>query len=218
MEHLSYSSITPADKSVLQNEPPIVVQQTIYECLQDVRNELCKTPLKKSGYNSHLKFNYFELADFVPTATRLFAERGLCPIFSITTNQDGFEMAVLKIVKGAEQIVFTTPTSDPTNMGGIQALGAKITYLRRYLYLIALDLVENDIVDASLDKDSNKPQPQMISSDQWKTLNQMYTKDEIKAMYDELGITNGKNIPVEYYQKKMDEYSKKLDGQPKEFY
>lgn len=196
----------------------IPIEKTIYEHIQDVRNELSKTPLKKSGYNSHLKFNYFELADFVPTATRLFAERGLCPIFSIVMNQDGFEMAVLKIVKGAEQVTFTTPTSDPTNMGGIQALGAKITYLRRYLYLIALDLVENDIVDASLDKDSNKPQMQMISNEQWKSLNQMYTKDEIKAMYDELGITNGKNIPVEYYNKKMDEYSKKVDGQPKEFY
>ena len=37
-------------------------------------------------------------------------------------------------------------------------------------------------------------------------------------MYIELGITNGKNIPVEYYQKKVDEYSKKLDGEQKEFY
>lgn len=57
-----------------------------------------------------------------------------------------------------------------------------------------------------------------ISNEQWKTLNQMYTKDEIKAMYTELGITSGKQIPVDYYQKKVDEYSKNLDGQPKEFY
>ena len=57
-----------------------------------------------------------------------------------------------------------------------------------------------------------------ISNDQWKTLNQMYTKEQIRGMYIELGITNGKNIPVEYYQKKVDEYSKKLDGEQKEFY
>lgn len=57
-----------------------------------------------------------------------------------------------------------------------------------------------------------------ISNEQWKSLNQMYSKDEIKAMYQELGITSGKQIPVDYYQKKVDEYSKKLDGQPKEFY
>jgi hypothetical protein len=57
-----------------------------------------------------------------------------------------------------------------------------------------------------------------ISNEQWKSLNQMYSKDEIKAMYTELGITSGKQIPVDYYNKKVDEYSKKLDGQPKEFY
>ena len=57
-----------------------------------------------------------------------------------------------------------------------------------------------------------------ISNDQWKTLNQMYTKEQIRGMYIELGITNGKNIPVEYYQRKVDEYSKKLDGEQKEFY
>jgi len=218
MEHLSYSSITPADKSVLQNEPPIVVQWTIYECLQDVRNELAKTPLRKSGFNKHLNFNYFELADFVPTATKLFAERGLCPIFSITYDSSGVEVAVLKFIKGAESITFTAPTSEPTNMQGIQALGAKITYMRRYMYMIALDLTENDIVDATLDKNSNKAQPQTINNEQWKRLNQMYTKDEIKAMYEELGINNGKNIPVDYYDKKMEEYAKKLDGEPKEFY
>lgn len=57
-----------------------------------------------------------------------------------------------------------------------------------------------------------------ISNEQWKSLNQMYSKDEIKAMYQELGVTSGKQIPVDYYNKKVDEYSKKLDGQPKEFY
>ena len=57
-----------------------------------------------------------------------------------------------------------------------------------------------------------------ISNDQWKTLNQMYTKEQIRGMYIGLGITNGKNIPVEYYQRKVDEYSKKLDGEQKEFY
>jgi len=196
----------------------IKVEKTIYEHLQDVRYELTKSPLKKSGFNKHLNFNYFELADFMPTVTKLFAERGVCPMFSITYDPSGVEIAVLKLVKGAESITFTTPTSEPTNMQGIQALGAKITYMRRYMYMIALDLTENDIVDASLDKNSNKPQPQTISNEQWKRLNQMYTKEEIKAMYEELGINNGKNIPVEYYDKKMDEYAKKLDGEPKEFY
>lgn len=57
-----------------------------------------------------------------------------------------------------------------------------------------------------------------ISNDQWKALNQMYTKEEIKGFYKELGISNGKDIPIEFYQKKADEYAKKLNGSDKEFY
>ena len=33
-------------------------------------------------------------------------------------------------------------------MNAIQALGSEITYYRRYLYNIALDIVENDIIDS----------------------------------------------------------------------
>lgn len=57
-----------------------------------------------------------------------------------------------------------------------------------------------------------------ISNEQWKSLNQMYSKEEIKGFYKELGISNGKDIPVEFYQKKADEYAKKLNGSDKEFY
>ena len=49
-----------------------------------------------------------------------------------------------------------------------------------------------------------------ISNDQWKALNQMYSKGEIKTMYEELGITNGKNMPTEYFEKKKKEYDQKL--------
>lgn len=45
-----------------------------------------------------------------------------------------------------------------------------------------------------------------ISNDQWKTLNNFYSKEEIKEMYKELGITNGKEIPMEYAVKKIEEY------------
>lgn len=164
----------------------IKVEKTIYELLQEVRYELSKEDLKKSGKNKHLNFDYFELKDFTPAAVRLFFEKGLCPIFSITYDQNGIEVAVLKIVKGAESITFTTPTDNPANMSGIQALGAKITYLRRYLYMMALDLVENDVVDASIEENKTpverKATPAQI--------------EMIQTIYDE---ENQKKI-VEYYK------------------
>jgi len=164
----------------------IKVEKTIYELLQEVRLELSNTKLEKTGYNKHLNFKYFELGDFVPTATKLFAEKGLCPIFNIVYDSNGIEIAVLKIVKGSETIQFSTPTDTPSNMSGIQALGAKITYLRRYLYLIALDIVENDVVDASITE--NKP-----SIEEKKATDKQV--EMIKGLYDEENIAK----ILEYY-------------------
>ena len=39
----------------------------------------------------------------------------------------------------------------------MQALGASITYMRRYLYMIALDICEPDAIDANLGKGDNAP-------------------------------------------------------------
>lgn len=171
-------------------EKNIIVDKTIYEHLQDVRDEISKTPLKKSGFNKHLNFNYFELADFVPTATRLFAQKGLCPLFSITYDPNGVEVAVLKIVKGAESITFTSPTSEPTNMQGIQALGAKITYMRRYMYMIALDLTENDVVDASLDENSRnaKVEEKKATPKQIEMIRSLYDEENVAKMLEYYGI------------------------------
>ena len=59
-----------------------------------------------------------------------------------------------------------------------------------------------------------------ISNDQWKTLNKFYSKDDIKQMYAELGITNGKDIPMDYAVKKIEEYwaKSKQELPDKKFY
>lgn len=164
------------------------VDKTIYELLQEVRLELSKTKLNKSGFNKHLNFNYFELSDFVPTATQLFAEKGMCPVFNIVYDSNGIEMAVLKIVKGAEQIQFSTPTDSPSNMSGIQALGAKITYLRRYLYLIALDIVENDIVDASIEENKASIEEKKATEKQIEMIKSLYDEENIAKMLEYYNI------------------------------
>lgn len=125
----------------------IKIEKNLHELLQEVRYELSKVEMKKSGHNSHLNFDYFELKDFVPTATKLFYERGITPMFNISVS-NGMEYAILDLYRKGETITFSSPTAEPSGSNPIQSLGAKITYMRRYLYLMALDLVENDIVDA----------------------------------------------------------------------
>ncbi len=126
----------------------------IYQELQEVRDELSKCSLKKSGTNKHLGFSYFELADFLPKATELLNNHHLTPIFRIEIDDTGMEYAYLTLVKGNEQIIFKTPTANPqASNNPIQMLGSKITYMRRYLYLIALDIIENDSVDPAITKE-----------------------------------------------------------------
>lgn len=149
----------------------------IYCKLQEVRSELIKKSLKKSGKNTHQNFAFFELGDFLPEATALFKENGLCPVFNledrlleknktvtikdekeiITVENIRKQYAILNIHDGDSFIHFEIDAQDNViytknglalQQNPIQNLGAKITYLRRYLYLMALDIVENDIVEA----------------------------------------------------------------------
>ena len=122
---------------------------TVYKKLQEARNRLNKINLNKSGKNSFAKFNYFELGDFMPAVTGIFNDVGLCGVVSFTPDT-----AYLTIhdVEGDERsfVTFTSPLvmASMDRVQPIQLMGSSHTYFRRYLYLMALDLVEHDSVDA----------------------------------------------------------------------
>jgi len=125
--------------------------ETIFGLLQKSRYELSKIKLEKSGYNGFGKFKYFELADFLPTCIEILNKNGLSTMFSIDFDNNGVEYAVMKVVKSetGETIDFRVPTAETNSSNNpIQALGSKVTYLRRYLWLMVMDIVENDESDA----------------------------------------------------------------------
>ena len=59
-----------------------------------------------------------------------------------------------------------------------------------------------------------------INKDEWEKLKQMYSKEEIKAMYTELNISKGTDIPKEYFDRKKKEWDDKFKAEhpDKEFY
>lgn len=178
----------------------IKVQKTIYEDLQDVRNILLNnSELKKSGRGNTGKrdYSYFELADFLPAATKLFAERGMCPVFSINYDQSGVEMATLKIVRGTEIIPFQMPTAEAAiSPNPIQNQGGKITYLRRYMYMIALDLVENDIVDASDNSQSVTVEEKKATPKQIEMIRGLYDTENVQKMLEYYHIDSLEELPL----------------------
>ena len=119
--------------------------KNVYQKLQEVRVALQGKNLKKSGKNQNI--SYYELSDFLPTLNILNNDIGLTTRFFIKEGT-----AILEIInceKPEEVAKFTSPTVEVTLPRGqdIQGLGAKITYMRRYLLMIAFEIVESDYVD-----------------------------------------------------------------------
>lgn len=126
--------------------------------LAKARLYFLNSKIGKSGKNVLLEFKYFELQDIVPTAIRIFDRVGL-----IAVDDFGDETATKTIynadnpgeppvqfrVKNQEaEVIINKSGKAVTNP--LQALGSSITYLRRYLWMVALDITEPDNVDSSL--------------------------------------------------------------------
>lgn len=118
---------------------------SIYAKLAQARVKLQKENLKKTGNNR--SFKYFELKDFLPRVNEIFDELKMCAVVRYSS-----ELATLTIYdcEKEESIEFTSPMVQKALPSGteIQNLGAIQTYQRRYLYLTALEIVEDDLVDS----------------------------------------------------------------------
>jgi hypothetical protein len=123
-------------------------KMNVYQKLNAARAKFHSIELKKSGHNKFAGYKYFELGDFIIPALGIFKEVGLTGIISF-----GKEEASLTIVDvdTEHKIVITSPMSTAALKGchEVQNLGAVQTYLRRYLWVAALEIVEHDAIDSS---------------------------------------------------------------------
>jgi hypothetical protein len=123
---------------------------SVYKKLQEARILLQNTKLNKSGKNKFAGYEYFELGDFLPQIQNICKNVGLCGVVSFNTD-----MAYLTIydTDGGDSnfVTFTSPMSSAALKGchDVQNLGAVQTYLRRYLWTNAFEIVEHDALDAT---------------------------------------------------------------------
>ena len=131
---------------------------TVYKKLQEARILLQNTKLNKSGKNKFAGYEYFELGDFLPQIQKICKDIGLCGVVSFDQT-----MAYLTIydVDGTDRgfLTFTSPMSSAALKGchDVQNLGAVQTYLRRYLWTNAFEIVEHDPLDLTMDPNEEKP-------------------------------------------------------------
>lgn len=173
--------------------PEIKVEKSLAEALQqDVRLPMSKLPLRKTGYNKHLNYYYFDLKDFLPQATELFAKVGICPLYDIYTNQNGEEIAVLTLVKGAEKITSQIPTAEVPNMNGVFNLGSKDKYCLRYLMVNHVLMLSEDDPAELLNTDSNAPviEEKKATAKQIEMLRSLYDDENIAKMIEYYGVNS----------------------------
>lgn len=120
----------------------------VYAKLQKCRVELQNMELKKSGHNKFAGYRYFELGDFLPAVNTLFDIYGLA--YSLQFDREMATMFIIDVDTGSS-IKFTCPMEQAILKGcmPVQNLGASITYITRYLLVMALAISEHDAVDAS---------------------------------------------------------------------
>lgn len=143
-----------------------ITSLNVYQKLFAARAKFLEADVQKTGKNMHLSFKYFELDDIVPTATRIFSEVGLIPIVNFTAdvatmtivNTDNPWEETIKFEAPFNQIAPIVSNAGKQATNEMQALGSSITYMRRYLYMIALDICESDSFDANVGKPVTPPQ------------------------------------------------------------
>ena len=129
----------------------------VYQKLNEARERFHQSKLNKSGQNKFAGYKYFELSDFVVPALKIFKEVGLTSVISF--GKDTADMRIVNNDKPDEVIVIESPMSTAALKGchEVQNLGAVQTYLRRYLWVAALEIVEHDALDATTGKKGDGP-------------------------------------------------------------
>ena len=157
----------------------------VYEKIQQVRVELQNLGLNKSGKNKFAGYTYFELSDFLPAINQLCKDHKLMTHISFTREEA--TLTIINAEAPEEKVIYTSPMYEAVLKGAhpIQNAGAVITYQRRYLMMLAFEIVECDALDSTQGK--NVPRETIKGDVSSKQLQEMYSLGE-KAGYDKEAV------------------------------
>ena len=179
----------------------------VYIKIQKVKEKLLKENIKKSGHNKFAGYTYYELADFIPYIIKFCNELNLFTAISFNN-----ELASLTIINGdkpEENVIYTSPMRNLELKGcnEIQGLGGVETYSRRYLYMSAFDIIENDMFDAVV-SETNKKNINNLDSIKEEIKKQPNAKEVVKNVMVKLGKEKLSDCTEEELNKILEECKK----------
>ena len=154
-----FMGIKPEKKGRKTMAETKTTKMSIFQKILKARLKFMQTNPTMSGKNMELCYEYFELKDIVPVANSIFEELGLLPV--VTMDSEKATMTLVDIDAPENSVPFCVPFvryegNRGTNV--VQALGSTITYYRRYLYMVALDICEADGFDCTTPKETPAPE------------------------------------------------------------
>jgi len=185
----------------------------IYQKIQKCKCELGKADLKKSGKNTYSNYNYYELGDFLPKINDVMDKYGLTAIFNF--KEDLASLTVVNCENPSETLYFSTPISIATLKGtyAIQNIGATQTYARRYLYVMAFEIAESDVLDEKEHDEDLIERGQKINKVRAASINAMLeqTGADVKGFLRYYKLKEIEDITNDLFLDIMAELQKKLE-------
>ena len=156
----------------------------VYGKLLEARKRFLDAGIKKTGVNRYAEYKYFTLDEIIPVKQEIFRELGLADIISF--GNEVATLTIYNVTNPEESIDFMSQLAADESMikNPIQKVGAIQTYVRRYLYLLALDIIESDGIEATTEKpDTASDEPDIIRP---KKSNRPKTEGERKEIKEDL--------------------------------
>ena len=170
----------------------------IYKKINKVKELILNSKIKKTGKNVFSGFDYYELSDITPYIIKGCNEYGLYT--HISFNEELATLTIFNCDNNNEILEFTSPMRQLQLKGcnDLQALGCVETYSRRYLYLMAFDIVEPDLFDKNAgnkDFENKTPTLEEIKEEMMDKNYTHFVADRFFSYYEKLNWKkNGKSI------------------------
>lgn len=132
--------VTVTEEELSQYEPAQIKINSVMKKLQKSRVDWQSKPRKKSGFNKFQNFKYFVLKDILPTVNEIFNKNGLYSQYNLT--KDYAELIITDSTTG-DYLIYKIPVQKLDNPT-MQNIGAINTYSKRYLYMNALEIEEDE--------------------------------------------------------------------------
>ena len=150
---------------------------SIFAKLMAARKDFHSASIVKTGYNKFSEYSYFELSDFLLPALAILADYDLVPIISFT---DDLATMTVHDVETGETFVITSALSTAALKAcqPVQSMGACQTFVRRYLYVTLMEIVEHDVLEETSTENPDGAPAAMATDKQMVTINEYLESDD----------------------------------------